>query len=535
MRGKLLVALGGSLLMGIAGVARADAPDDSLRAEMEALKSRLAELEAKESSDWLNERRSEEIKSLVHDVLSDADTRASLLENGATAGHNGEHFYLASEDGSFLLQIRGYIQFRNTFRNQDVGSDDDDEGDFPDGPTSGKAEGLRVGEVGVEDENEHGFSIPRAKLIFFGHINDPRLEYLISINVDDENNNLDADEITISYQVSDNLKVWGGEKKAPFLREEIMEPTHVQGADRSYVNEFFTVGIVQGVGIVWTANENVTVNVAITDGQNSGDVGGGPPNLFTQAFGSQGPADKETGDLLEPDDDEFTGCTGDVLDPDDPDPDSPIGVDCSKSVSKDFDEDRTDFAITARVDWKISGQWSQWEDHTAWEGEEQAFFIGAAVHYEVGETGDSAFNNDFIAWTVDGSFENNGFNLYAAIIGLHPQLEDDKEQFADDYDLYGVIVQAGYQIPNTKWEPFVRWEYIDLDDAINDGFNTYDDLNLLTFGVNHYFNGHAARFTFDVVYALDAVPLDSQGLGIAADHPDDEDQVVVRAQMQLMF
>ena len=530
MRGKLLVALGGSLLMGIAGVARADAPDNSLRAEMATLKSRLAELEARQSSDWLNERRSEEIKSLIHDVLSDADTRASLLENGATAGHNGENFYLASEDGSFLLQIRGYIQFRHTMRNQDVSDDDSDDSDDIDDPTGPDGQGLRVS-TGVEDENERGFSIPRAKVIFFGHIADPRLNYTISLNVDDETNNVDADEIKISYELADGLTIWGGETKGPFLREEMMEPTHVQGADRSYVNEFFTMGIVQGVGVVWNADENLTVRVAFTDGANSGEVGGGTPNLFTQAFGSQAPAD-EDGELLAFDEDDFEGCDP-VADPDDPE--DSIGIDCSKGVSKDFDEDRTDFAITIRGDLKLSGQWSQWDDHAAWEGEEDALFVGAAFHYEVGETGDSAFNNDFFSWTVDASYETSGLNIYAAIIGLHTELEDEGKVYSDDYDLYGVIVQAGYMIPNTSWEPFVRWEYVDFDDSINDGFNKYDDLNMLTFGVNHYFNQHAAKFTLDLVYALDAVPIDSQGLGIAADHPDDEDQIVVRGQFTLMF
>lgn len=94
---------------------------------------------------------------------------------------------------------------------------------------------------------------------------------------------------------------------------------------------------------------------------------------------------------------------------------------------------------------------------------------------------------------------------------------------------------AGDVIPNSGWEPFVRWEYLDLDDAVNDGSNTYDDLNLLTVGVNRYFNQHAAKFTLGVVFALDAVPITSGGLGLRADNPNIDDQTVVRAQCQLTF
>jgi len=491
MRGKLLVALGGSLLMGITGVAHADAPD-SLRAEMATLKSRLAELESRQSSNWLNERRSEEIKSLIHDVLSDADTRASLLAEGATAGHNGDQFYLASDDGSFLLQVRGYVQFRYTYRMQD---DNTDAASIAGGGGLADGQGLRVAPA-IGDENDAGFTLPRTKLIFSGHVADPRVSYLISLNVDDVTNNVDADEITLTYQLTDTTSIWAGEKKAPFLREEMAEPTDVLGVDRSYVNEFFTIGIVQGFGIVWEADDDLTISVAISDGQNSGDVGGGPANLFTQALGSQGEANAAGA---------FAAAN------------CPAG-DCTQASSKDFDADRSDFALTARADMTFPG-----------------LDLGVAIHWETGETGDAGKNNDFVSWTIDGSFETNGLDVYAAVVGLHPSLGNENDTFAEDYDLYGLILQASGTLPNSDWEPFVRWEYIDLDDSINDGANEYDDVHLLTVGVNRYYNGNAAKFTLDVVFALDAVPVASQGLGINADNPNIDDQTVIRAQYTVMF
>ena len=81
-RCKLVVAFGCSLLMGLAGAVRADTSDADLRAELDRVKSRLAELEGKQDANWLNEQRAEEIKGLVRDVINDADTRASLLADG---------------------------------------------------------------------------------------------------------------------------------------------------------------------------------------------------------------------------------------------------------------------------------------------------------------------------------------------------------------------------------------------------------------------------------------------------------------------
>ena len=83
-----------------------------------------------------------------------------------------------------------------------------------------------------------------------------------------------------------------------------------------------------------------------------------------------------------------------------------------------------------------------------------------------------------------------------------------------------------------KLEPFLRWEYLDLDE---DEIGGEDDVNIVTIGMNYYFNKHNAKFTLDVVWALDALPASSTGLGLLADDRDGDDQVAVRAQFQLLF
>ena len=509
MRNKQLKILTGCLMAIFIGSVRAESLGNNLSNEIDLLKSRLTELESAENRNWLNERRSKEIKSLIHDVLSDADTRANLLAEGATAGHNGKAFYLSSDDGSFLLKVNGQIQLRYIYRSQDD-SVDATGSIIPPG-TGADGQGFRVTPT-IGDENDAGLVIRRAKVKFSGHIVDPRLNYVAQLTTNRASNNVSSDKIMISYKLTDGITVWAGENKAPFLREEMISSSKQLAVERSYVNEVFTLDTTQGIGLIWETDENLKVQVMLHDGSNSGNGGSGT-NRFTQAFGAQGVAG--AGGALA-----VGAC---------------VAGDCTQATTLDFDADRTDFAITARTDVKLAGQWSQMADFTASEGEEDALFLGAAIHYEVGETGDTGHNHDFVTWTVDGSYEGNGLNVYTAVTGMHSNFDDEDDTFAEDYNLYGLIVQAGHVIPNSGWEPFVRWEYLDLDDAINDGSNTYDNLNLLTIGANRYFSKHAAKFTLDIVFALDAVPINSGGLGIRADNPNIDGQTVVRAQYQLTF
>jgi len=511
MRRRFFLALGGSLLIGIAGVARADATPD-LRAELDAVKAELDELRNANGTQWLNERRAEEVKTLIRDVLQDADTRASLLDSGMTAGHNGSRFFLASDDGGFLLEISGLIQMRHVASFQDQHPESEVEDVF----------GDDVDVSFVDDEHEQGFELPRTKVRFDGHIADPRLHYVVQLFVGADNNTVIGDEIVISYELMDGIVVYGGEDKAPFLREEIIQPHHQLAADRTYVNEIFTQGVVQGVGVkiagdtVFNAPVNVHVNV--NDGGWSGD-GGTRPHPLTQAGGSQIPVDD--GDVFLDHDDFLISLS-------------------SSNNNKLFDRDRSDFAVTARFDVKLMGDWGQMDDFTASESEDAGLLVGAAIHYEVGETGDSSFNNNLFTWTVDAAFECHGWNLFAAVVGLHTQLEHEDRVLASELDWHGVVVQGGYLLPNTKIEPFVRWEYMDFDDFRPGLFSSssvvsYDEANIFTIGANYYLNGHSAKFTVDVMWATDPLPLTASQISLQADDPNSDDQVVIRTQFQLMF
>ena len=88
---KLWLTGGAVLALGLTGVVRAQqeaavSESAELMGQIQALQQRVQELEGRGEVNWLNERKSEEVKALVREVLADADTRASLLSSGLNAG-----------------------------------------------------------------------------------------------------------------------------------------------------------------------------------------------------------------------------------------------------------------------------------------------------------------------------------------------------------------------------------------------------------------------------------------------------------------
>jgi phosphate-selective porin OprO and OprP len=448
-------------------------------AQMQTMKAELSQLKAGADQNWLNERRAEEVKTLVREVLNDADTRASLMATGMTAGYN-KNFFLASEDGTFLLKVGGRVQVRYiaNFR------DEEDAGT-------------------LDDENETGFQIRRVKPFFSGYIGSPKFEYHVVLAADRNSTTAGLEEATIAYALMDDLQIKGGRFKAPFLHEELVSSGKQLAVERSLFNEVFTTGFTEGVALNYT-REMWRVSGMFNDGQNAGEISTGRQPSVTPAVGGN-----------------------------------------------DFQNDLTDFALTGRFDLKLAGDWKQWEEFAAWSGEEMAIFLGAAVHYERGETGsntgNTTFNNNFLQWTVDGQFKMSGFNVYAAIAGRHDLEREGANATAgtgsgdatENFDDYGAVVQLGYMVIPDKLEPFARYEWISTDDDRAAGLD--DSINIVTVGANYYFIKHNSKFTFDLVWALNPltaaniVSTSTSGLGLLNDVGDSEDQIAVRAQFQLQF
>ncbi len=210
------------------------------------LQSQVAELRSANDANWLNERRAEEVKSLVKEVLNDADTRASLLEGGMSAGHNGKNFFLASEDGSFLLKIAGQIQFRHIWAHQDNAADEDDT----------------------------GFQARRLKLKFGGHVGDPKFTYAINLEANRNGGNVGVYEAYVGYDFGNGLSAKAGAIKIPFLRQELISSAKQIAVDRSLVNEYFTLNYSDQVQLNYAADK-FKLAFSFSDGANGGldDIG----------------------------------------------------------------------------------------------------------------------------------------------------------------------------------------------------------------------------------------------------------------------
>jgi len=479
LKHRLLTGIAAAGFAGLAATtasAETTSETDQLRSELATLRSEIAQLRQEQNEDWLTERRAEEVKALVRDVLSDADTRSSLLAEGAYMGITDKgKVTLESANGNFKMNIGGQLQMRYTINFRD---DEDNS---------------------LEDAGKAGFSIRRAKVVFSGHVASPKIKYKLQLDTNDDTNSASLDVAKISYKVADGLSIWAGEDKAPFLKEEMTSSKRQLAVERSYLNEMFTLDAIQGFGVNWEPTDNIKTYFAVHDGSQSGDGRGGP---------------------------RFADLSDNISEPIDPDGDLGSG--------KDFDNDEVNFAVLARVEWLAAGEWKQGRDFTSFAGEDMFLMIGAAVDYESGEKGtNGVLTDDVLAYTADVMFSVDGFNAYAAFVGASIIREDASGN--DDLNPFGFLVQAGYNIDfgdNGYFEPFVRYEYIDFDEAVM-GYE--DQISFITTGVNWYHRKHNSKLSADVVIALDPVDDGQDSLGILGDNMDADSQVAVRLQYQVLF
>lgn len=465
-----LTSLGTAVTLSVAGTvfaAEQSAPAD-ISAEVAQLRAEVAQLRSQQNQNWLNERRAEEVKALIREVLADADTRASLLDKGVTAGHDGKTFFLSSDDGKFRLNFGGQIQFRYIFNTRDT--------------------------KGAPDDTETGFQVRRAKLFFDGHIGDPKFQYKITLAADRDSTNVDLEEMEIGYKVLDNLTVAGGRFKDAFLREDIVSSRRQLAVERSVVNQAFSTRYVEGIRADWKPIEEVRVRASFNDGANSGTPG-------TSGNGNS---------------------------------------------TNDFQNDRADYGVTGRVDWNVMGDWNQADDFSAWSNTPTSLVLGLAAHYEKGESGDGDASStitpfgpydQYLTATADASFKINGLSLYVA--GIYQNVDTADGTTRGNLDNWGAVAQVGYFVIPDKFEPFARYEFIAADTG---AISEDDQVHIVTVGANYYFRKHAAKFTTDVVWAINPLTNGntlsgvSAGQGLLADTGSDNDnQVALRAQFQLLF
>jgi hypothetical protein len=244
-------ALGAAMLVAATATSAALASESDgnsdLQRQIAELRAEVEKLRGQGEGNWLTEQRADEIRSLVHDVLSDADTRASLLGSGMTAGwDNG--FKIGSADGNYSLRIAGRLQTRYIYNYQS------------DSPT---------------DRHRSGFENRRTRMALSGHIVDPSWQYQIQGNYSSSGNGefglLDA---FITKRFDNGMSLRFGQFRHNFLFEDSMSSARQLAVERSLINGRFAQSRTQGLQLSGDAGDNIRWYAAFTEGirANLGDA-----------------------------------------------------------------------------------------------------------------------------------------------------------------------------------------------------------------------------------------------------------------------
>ncbi|CAN5821150.1 hypothetical protein BH11PLA1_BH11PLA1_00230 [soil metagenome] len=416
----------------------------------------------------------DELRAAIAELQADAEGRTSLLQGGATAGYDsgGNHkFFVASSDNKFRLNVSGFAQLRYTFNIRDQ-----------DG-----VPGTGVGGGGFPDTSYvSNFSMRNIAVRFDGHVVNPNLLYNIRIRTVD-GSGLFVDDAFITYNMNDGLYIKGGQFKSAFSRENLMADEYVMGADRSIQELFFSSGRSEGVEFGWK-NEAWWVAGTFHDGfntANSGFLGAG----FGTFSGAGAP---------------FVGAAG-----------------ATAGIFPLFGQ--AAYAVGGRVDWTFDGNREMLADMTSRPGDKSAGALGAAVEWQQSRHGQTSTfapvgatntDRDALNFTFDGQWKQSGWSVMGAVNGSVLMTKNTTALVADDNQdsvNLGFMLQGAYRFTNES-EVFARYDGILLDEDLGNqafapavgGDNSISNnyYNFITFGYNHYFADHAAKFTLDCVLSL---------------------------------
>ena len=471
---------------------------EELRQQNAAMAQKIEKLERVATDDgaWLTEERTNQIRSLVQDVLADADTRSSLQSDGATAGWN-KGFFLASPDGAYRLNIKGHIQFRWVFNQRSV-------------PTGSLATGSATG-----PESNYGFENRRTRLVFSGTIIDPSLSYEIkpvwnrsATSGSTTQVNGSIEDIWVQKAFDGGLAIKAGQFKAPYLREELVSSSAQLAVERSLVNELFTMKFVQGIQVEWE-QEMFRLQGFYGDSGRANGV-----NVVSTAATAGG----------------YAG-----------------------SFETDFQTNQTAYALAGRAEYKAAGTWKQFKDFNSYRGDEFGLLFGLggmgqnlrgngiaqSASSMWGITGDVTAN--FGGWNVFAYGVYRGVTLGAPVMTRSGSMEEQLGQ-------YGFVVQSGVFVLDDL-ELFGRYEYGNLDTdqyrtTANSREASLGRLSVATIGFNLFPMGVAnkdLKWTTDFGFALMPVGdfassgADWKSDATEANGQSSNHQFVLRSQIQLTF
>jgi len=317
------------------------------------------------------------------------------------------------------------------------------------------------------DDEVYGFNTPRTALRWEGQVFGD-FGYAVQGNFDRAGGAFTLEDAYMHTDLGDGLLLIWGQLRMPVLWENMLYEKYSLAADRSVMGAVFGQGRSQGIWL-HDSNEEFRWWAGFSDGLNSANT--------------------------------------------------------------DFGASPADWALTGRFEYKLFGEWSQFEQFSSASGSEDALKLAIAAHAQDGPDTAVSDGTELFAYTADAQYAGDGWNAFASFVGLSTDVDG-----VGDFDDFGWLVQGGVFVAE-DWELFGRFDMIIADSSrAND-----DDFSTFTFGANHYIHGQAAKFTVDVSYYLDDTDGNDLVSGIAPNNSlgllpsGEEDQFVLRAQFQLLF
>jgi len=349
------------------------------------------------------------------------------------------------------------------------------------------------------NNNEWGFQVRRAKVRFQGNVIDKTWHYAINgsfVGNDGQAGAFNFQEATIGHDVNDNVTVSFGQFKTPFTREELVSSENQLAVERSLVNQYFNANRMVGVNLEYSTDA-WRLNAAYGNG-------------FRSAYNA--PAYENTSSANNP----------------------------------------TKWSGAARFDYKLSGDWADFDSFTSSPDAEEAMMFGVAVQAQnwnglvgqglapIGGLPGPAITDSIsmMGLTADFSMKMAGMSIYGAVVYQNYRSNNDN---IDNVNPWGFVGQVGYSMTE-QWEVFGRLSYANNRGLSSPGVTVDDSpdakLMILTVGANYFINSNV-KFTADFGYNLEDTLSGSwisDGQAASGWRATQESgEYVVRAQLQLLF
>lgn len=359
-----------------------------------------------------------------------------------------------------------------------------------------------------DDDTTVGFDIPRAQIRMSGTVTESITGHIsFDFGAAETNGRNDSGTAELlnafaAWSIDDSWTLLIGQWHNPVVAEEGVEAEFGLAVERSMVNEFFNPGYTQGVAAAY-ATDNWKFIGAFSDG--AAYIGN--QNTANSPFNSSG---------------------------------------------------ESDWGLTARFDYMVSGTWDQFNSFSSWRGSNYGLKIGVGAHFQQqGNTnpGDSSWGVlggvdadeiEVALWTADMMVKGDGWNIFAGYVGHSIKVDLTGGGSLPTLVNQGAVVQGGFFVTD-QVELFGRFDALFLDSDLSDLAGTdEDDFYFLTAGVNYFFipESHAAKFTADVVYSftdtdtLDALAPEPGGFNGPATTGllgSSDGELLLRAQLTFVF